>query len=337
MTKYNYYQEAPTHTRHVAGTMTVRLENSVAMGPYVTKVLLQYNIAGDWANLHMERFTNLVHLMIVGSTQVPVLLTGDITDYVMPATLETFQIENTHLITGDLTAWVMPAGMKTFDIRHDVLLSGDITEWELPAGLEWFDIHDTHLSGDISHFALPATLKYLWCWSMLAGSLTGDISGWTLPAGFLELRASGNGSMTGDLSGWSLPSSMTYLTLAQCGTTGSTSGWTLPAGMAYFDVSATTMTGTPALAAGTHAMDYYNVQNCGLSQANVDAIISSIYARRANFGSTSPELLIGGTNAAPSGTYQASATPTTGKEMIYALANDPNAEGFKKWSITYTA
>jgi len=45
----------------------------------------------------------------------------------------------------------------------------------------------------------------------------------------------------------------------------------------------------------------------------------------------------GGTNAAPSGTYQDGDPPTTGKEYIYELENDPETEGFNVWAITYTA
>lgn len=73
------------------------------------------------------------------------------------------------------------------------------------------------------------------------------------------------------------------------------------------------------------------------TQAQVDEIIARIYADRALFTAATPMLGIGGNNAAPSGVYQTSATPSTGKEMIYALVNDPNLEGFHKWTATFTA
>ncbi len=65
-------------------------------------------------------------------------------------------------------------------------------------------------------------------------------------------------------------------------------------------------------------------------------MIDSIYAARANYTFATPALRIDGSNAAPSGIYQYSASPSTGKEKIYALENDDDAEGFNKWTITYT-
>ena len=62
-----------------------------------------------------------------------------------------------------------------------------------------------------------------------------------------------------------------------------------------------------------------------------------MYANRADFTDSAPELNIAGDNAAPSGTYQYSATPSTGLEKVYALVNDDDGEGFNTWSITYTS
>jgi hypothetical protein len=80
-----------------------------------------------------------------------------------------------------------------------------------------------------------------------------------------------------------------------------------------------------------------HAQDNGFSQIVVDNVIDQIYALRAIFTNAAPSMNIGGTNAAPSGTYQYSATPSTGKEKIYALVNDDDAEGFNKWTITFTA
>jgi len=78
------------------------------------------------------------------------------------------------------------------------------------------------------------------------------------------------------------------------------------------------------------------IHNNGMDQANVDAVIDSIYANRASYTDATPALNIGGTNATPTGTYQYSATPSTAKEKIYALENDDDAEGFNVWLIDYT-
>lgn len=75
-----------------------------------------------------------------------------------------------------------------------------------------------------------------------------------------------------------------------------------------------------------------NIANCGMSQANVDSTIDSIYTNRAkSWGTGSRVLTINGSNAAPSGTYQAPAgfvlgsndgTPASAKEQAYVLVNN---------------
>jgi len=72
------------------------------------------------------------------------------------------------------------------------------------------------------------------------------------------------------------------------------------------------------------------------TQTEVDDFIDYIYQARADFDYASTIACdISGTNAAPSGTYQYAATPSSGKEKIYALENDDDVEGFNLWSFTY--
>ena len=96
------------------------------------------------------------------------------------------------------------------------------------------------------------------------------------------------------------------------------------------------VSGSPTLTINTN-MSQFVFQDNVLSQADVDTNLLNIYNRRASFTNTTPSLNIGGTNSAPGGIYQYSANPSTGKEFIYALENDDDAEGFNKWTITYTA
>jgi len=96
----------------------------------------------------------------------------------------------------------------------------------------------------------------------------------------------------------------------------------------------TSVSGAPSIASNT-AMRQYYYQGCGLSQANVDAILLSVYNRRAAFTYATPALNVGGTNAAPSGVYQDGDPPTTGLEYVFELATDPEAEGFNKWTIAW--
>jgi hypothetical protein len=92
------------------------------------------------------------------------------------------------------------------------------------------------------------------------------------------------------------------------------------------------------------------IYSMGWNQAGVDTVISSMWAARAAYTYATPSLQIGGTNAAPSGSYVAPEegvnwhedspghwVPLTGKAMIYDLINDVNGEGFNQWAITYTA
>ena len=87
----------------------------------------------------------------------------------------------------------------------------------------------------------------------------------------------------------------------------------------------------------------FQMQGNALSQAIVDAILWELYqasaAPRTVSGGT---INLGGTNAAPSGTYQAVASPpvsgsTPGKEIAYELRND-SLGLFNNWAtVTITA
>jgi len=70
------------------------------------------------------------------------------------------------------------------------------------------------------------------------------------------------------------------------------------------------------------------------SQADLDDILARLYADRALFTNANPTLNIAGGNPPPSGVYQDANPPTTGKEYAYKLVNDPDGEGFNKWTIT---
>jgi type II secretory pathway component PulK len=71
-----------------------------------------------------------------------------------------------------------------------------------------------------------------------------------------------------------------------------------------------------------------------LSAATVDAILADLYAGRMGYTAAAPTANLGGTNAAPTGVYQAKVPPTTGMETKYELINDSASQGFKKWAIT---
>ena len=110
----------------------------------------------------------------------------------------------------------------------------------------------------------------------------------------------------------------------------------MPTGIAYLTLI--NLTGLMAIYdwSGINVIRTVQYEN-SLSQVQIDAVVASIYDNRALYTYATPTLdIAGGSNAAPSGIYQDADPPTMGKEYIYELVNDPEAEGFKKWAITYT-
>ena len=77
------------------------------------------------------------------------------------------------------------------------------------------------------------------------------------------------------------------------------------------------------------------VDSSSTTQANIDDILMRLYTDRASFTYATPVCNVGGTNPDPTGTYADATPPTTGLEYAYKLVVDPDAEGFKKWAITY--
>jgi hypothetical protein len=76
------------------------------------------------------------------------------------------------------------------------------------------------------------------------------------------------------------------------------------------------------------------ITSLGLDAATIDLILTDLYAGRMGYTALAPVALMAGTNADPTGIYQAMVPPTTGLETKYELVNDSAAQGFKKWAIT---
>ena len=108
-------------------------------------------------------------------------------------------------VSGDISGWVLPATLVTFSVSTTGV-SGDISGWVLPATLVTFYVNSTSVSGDISGWVLPATLVYF---SVSTTGVSGDISGWVLPATLVTFYVSTTG-VSGDISGWVLPATLRY-------------------------------------------------------------------------------------------------------------------------------
>lgn len=222
----------------------------------------------------------------------------------------------------------------------------DHTNWLInPAVGTWFGVtvaggHVTQLDlntnngvGDIGAFPI-ADLPFLTYLSLHANNFSGDLSGWVLPASLAYLRLNIN-NFSGDLSGWVLPNSLIGLRLNANNFSGDLSGWVLPNSLTHLYLYDNSFTGTPNIGSNT-AMHQYYYYSCGLLQANVDAVLLSVYNRRMAFVNAAPELNVGGTNLAPNGIYQAQCPPTTGKEYAFELVNDSCGDGHIKWVVTFT-
>jgi len=195
-------------------------------------------------------------------------------------------------------------------------------------------LNSNGLNGNIGAFPI-GSLPSLTQLQLHINGVSGNVGGWTLlaPLAVLSLHTTG---VSGNVGGWTLPASLTYLYLQFTSVSGNVGGWTLPASLIQLFIQSTSVSGTPDISGNT-SMQNYRYQDCALIQANVDAILLSVYTRRAAFTNAAPALNVGGTNAAPSGVYADEDPPVTGKGIAFELVNDPEAEGFNKWAITFTA
>ena len=118
----------------------------------------------------------------------------------------------------------------------------------------------------------------------------------------------------------------------------------LPASMTNLYLYSTQSVITGGGAATSRKLTEVRLEDLGLDQPTVDGLLWSLYLaaitpRTASGGTIN----VGGTNAAPSGTFQAaSACPvsvaTDGAEIAHELLNDGCSVGFPKWAtVTITA
>jgi len=145
-----------------------------------------------------------------------------------------------------------------------------------------------------------------------------------------------------------VPSTITtYLKLISCaGISGSIADLNTPTAQIVYLYS------NAGIAAGSVsalvAIRDLRIHSMGWLTADVDTVIDSMWAARANYTYATPSLQIGGTNDAPSGNVTAPVEgsdwhwdgakwiPLTAGSKIYDLAKDVNGQGFNKWTITYT-
>jgi len=326
---FKYESAAFSHTKTAGtGNLTVRLINTEAVKSYVTGIDFNTDgIISSFWNLQIDKFTGLVQLYLHSNS-----FTGDLSGWTLPTGLVHLYLYS-NSFTGDLSGWTLPTGLVHLHL-HVNSFTGDLSGWTLPTGLVLLYLRTNSFTGDLSGWTLPTGLVQLY---INSNSFTGDLSGWTLPTGLVPLHLHSN-SFTGDLSGWTLPTSLVQLYLHSNSFTGDLSGWTLPTGLVLLYLYSNSFTYLPTPAVGASPLQAYQAQDNGItSQAAIDAAALAFYNNRANFTYTTPTINVGGTNVTPTGIYQDGDPPTTGKEYIYEVVNDPEAEGFNKQEWTYTA
>ena len=116
-----------------------------------------------------------------------------------------------------------------------------------------------------------------------------------------------------------------------------------PSNWVLFSMPAGTYTFAAACMRTWAAATEIRCDGLGLSQATVNAILYDIYAGFADRTGTGGTINVGGSNAAPSGTFQAAAScpvtdATPGKEVAWELLNDTCNVSAKHWTtVTVTA
>jgi len=221
-------------------------------------------------------------------------------------------------VTGDMTIELTNTAaigsyVTTVNLNSDGLKgTWDTTQLALLPNLQNLSLQsNSSLVCSFSLADLPASIVYLYLYST-SSTITGSLA--DLPALITGLYLNSTSStITGSLA--DLPASITGL---------------------YLNNTSSTITGGVLAMAATN-IQIIKLQDTALTQSQVDDVIGRIWADHASFTYATPTANVGGSNAAPSGIYQAACPPTTGKEEIYELVNDSCGGGFNTWTWTYTA
>ena len=225
----------------------------------------------------------------------------------------------TTIFWGDGASTVHPANQDGVSVAHEYAAAGTYTIKlaVAPSAVREIDFRDAKLTLNSVNFRKCTGVTYLRLNSLAGGVLSsGDLA--SMPLTYLHLyNLPGMSGVfnSADLAGMPL----TYLTLSNL------PGHTHTIAAADFE--------------GFTNLGSCYYHNNSLTQAQVDAILAGLYTAFASRTVAGGTLNVGGTNAAPSGTYQAQCPPTTGKERAYELLNDScEVNPTKKWAtVTFTA
>jgi hypothetical protein len=171
------------------------------------------------------------------------------------------------------------------------------------------NLHDSKLSGFQSSQLAASAINYFTCYSLGAAVASvidsADMAAWTPSYWWLSSMPAGTYAIdSADMAAWTPRNWWLY---------------SMPAG--------TTFTLDAAHFAGFTRCGVFRADANGWSQAQVNAVLWGLYQATLNRTVTGGTIQMDGTNAAPSGTFQAAAicsvtAATPGKEVAHELLND---------------
>lgn len=134
-------------------------------------------------------------------------------------------------------------------------------------------------------------------------NVTSDMSLITLPTSLLNLYISST-SVFGNISGWvALPANLSIFDVAISNVSGDISCYVLPASMVSFNINNTLVdydSSGGAFEDVTNNLTKIDFDNCSLTQAQVDNVLTDLVTSGITDGVSPKTLDIGGTNAGPS-------------------------------------
>lgn len=157
-----------------------------------------------------------------------------------------------------------------------------------------------------------------------SNTLSGSIAGLT---NLTSVHVLGNNTLSGSVAGLVLLTAL-YVT-GNNTLTGSVAG--------LINLTFLVVSGNNTLTWAVGPLTKLNTLGCSnnaLPQSTIDTILHDMYTARAAYVAATLTCTMGGTNAAPSGIYQNSVTPSTGKEYQYKLVVNPDSDHTTAFTIT---
>jgi len=337
-----------THNYAGAGTYVVRISNK-SLITYLdlrdTKLTWNANASPPPVNLTTLYLNALTGLTYNANTDP------------LPSGLTSLTLVTLTGLTYNANTDPLPSGLTYLYLQSLTGLTYNANTDPLPSGLTTLYLSIlTGLTYNANTDPLPSGLTSLYLINLTG--LTYNANTDPLPSGLTSLTLNNLTGLTYNANTDPLPSGLTYLYLnTLTGLTYNANTDPLPSGLTYLylntlagltweiNASQPFPTGATACLAITcpnvtvsawtdNAIRSIQLENA-YNAAAVDAVLAAIWTNKANFTYATPTLdLLGGSNAAPNGVYQAASPPTTGNEYKYDLVNGSYTADGPEWTVT---